>query len=86
MVAVRIFLLLLVLAEDANFFDVAIQEMPGNCSSGTAGWSDEEEESMGHFVAFLITPAIRPSSFLVFFFFSSNNRRCSCSSRMSSIT
>ena len=30
MVAVRIFLLLLVLAEDANCFDVAIQEMPKN--------------------------------------------------------
>lgn len=32
MVAVRIFLLLLVLAVDANCFDVAIQETPGNCS------------------------------------------------------
>ena len=29
MAAVRIFLLLLVLAEDANFFDVAIRETPG---------------------------------------------------------
>ncbi len=46
MVAVQIFLLLLVLAEDANFFDVAIQETPGNCSSETIGWSGEEEEGV----------------------------------------
>lgn len=39
MVAVRIFLLLLVLGEDANFFDVGIQGMTGNCSSETTGWS-----------------------------------------------
>ena len=39
MVAVRIILLLLVLAEDANIFDVGIQETPGNCSSETTGCS-----------------------------------------------
>lgn len=42
MFAERIFLLLLVLAEDANFFDVAIQEMTGNCSSETIGRFGEE--------------------------------------------
>lgn len=46
MVAVRIFLLLLVLAVDANCFDVAIQETPGNCSSKTTGFSGEEEEGV----------------------------------------
>ena len=44
MVAVRIFLLLLVLAEDANFFDVAIQEMTGNCVSETTCASSNEED------------------------------------------
>ena len=42
MVTERIILFLLVLAEDANCFDVSIQEMTGNCSSETAGWSGEE--------------------------------------------
>jgi hypothetical protein len=37
MVAERIFLLLLVLADDANFFDVAIQETQGNCYSESTG-------------------------------------------------
>ena len=40
----RIFLLLLVLVEDANFYDVAIQETPENCSSETTGFSGEEED------------------------------------------
>ena len=44
MVAERIFLLLLVLAEDANIFDVGILEMTGNCSSETTGFSGEEED------------------------------------------
>ena len=40
----RIFLLLLVLAEDANIFDVGIQEAPKNCVSKTTCASGDEKD------------------------------------------